>query len=161
MNKPEKIQTNENLENLSRMMATNTAASAASFLGKEALIAGDTALHTGTGATWHYNLPKSAETVELKIMNESGSTIFATTGKTGIGDHTFDWSGINGVGEEIPAGNYTLSVEAQDAFGKPIGAEVFVQDKVISFDTSQAEPIFNVGANTATYDQILQLIAGE
>ncbi len=157
----QQIQTNENLEILSTLMATNTAASAAGFLGKEALIVGDTAQHDGSGATWRYNLPASADSVILNILDETGVNVYSAAGDTALGNHIVDWDGIDNTGSTVPNGHYTLNIEALTPEGGSIDAITFVQDTVHSYATTGPEPIFNVGANAATYNDILQLIAGE
>jgi len=156
----QQIQTNKNLENLASVIAVNTTASAASFLGQEAMIKGDLAENTGTGATWQYGLSSSAQNVTLKVLNDAGSTIFEADGNNGLGTHAFNWAGVNNAGTAVPPGAYQLVVSAVGDDGNSVPVDVYVQDMVKSVDTRGAEPVFQVGVNTATNSQILQLLAG-
>jgi flagellar basal-body rod modification protein FlgD len=155
----QQIRTNQNLEALADLTRVNNLASAASFLGQEALIEADTATHEGNGATFQYVLPETATSTTLEILNADGEVILSQPGEVLRGANVFEWRGINNNGTTVPDGNYTLRVTSVDAEEAPIPATVLVQDTITEVETIGDTPIFTVGTNVVNQSDILRLIA--
>ena len=155
----QQIRTNQNLEALADLTRVNNLASAASFLGQEALIEADTATHEGSGATFQYVLPETATSTTLEILNSDGEVILSQPGEVLRGANVFEWRGINNNGTTVPDGNYTLRVTSVDADDASIPATVLVQDTITEVETIGDTPIFTVGTNVVNQSDILRLIA--
>lgn len=155
----QQIQTNQNLESLQALLQMNNVASAASFLGSEALILGTTGDHDGSsGITWQYQNTAATEDLTLEVRNEAGTLVYSESGQTGLGLQTFDWQGIDTSGEPVPPGNYTLNIKATDAEENSLNPPIAVQDTIRAVDTSGFEPIFTIGPNNVSQSEILQLV---
>jgi flagellar basal-body rod modification protein FlgD len=157
----QQIRTNQNLEALADLTRVNNLASAASFLGQEALIEADTATHEGNGATFQYVLPDTATSTTLEILNSDGEVVLSQPGEVLRGANVFDWQGINNNGTIVPDGTYSLRVTAVDAEDAAIPATVLVQDTITEVETITDTPIFTVGSNIVSQSGILRIIAAQ
>ncbi len=155
----QQIRTNKNLENLTSLISLSNIASAASYLGNEALIAGNKGDHDGaSGIKWLYQSEDAAENITLEVKDTKGNLIYSEDGEKAAGQHTFNWTGVDAAGNPVPAGNYTLSISAEDASGGTITPVIAVQETIKAVDTGALEPVFTVGPNDVDQSKILQLI---
>ena len=85
------------------------------------------------------------------IKDESGATV-ATLHPTEFskGDHLIDWNGMNSDGEHVPAGNYSIVLQASAGTGEDsIAISPLVQSEVTGVDF-----------NNSTGDAVLHTLAG-
>ncbi|UTW54531.1 flagellar hook assembly protein FlgD [Kordiimonas sp. SCSIO 12610] len=157
----QQIRTNQNLEALADLTRVNNLASAASFLGQEALIEADTATHEGNGSTFQYILPEAASSTTLEILNSDGEVVFSQPGEVLLGANVFNWQGIDSNGSVVPNGDYRLRVTSLDADDEFIPATILVQDTITEVETITDTPIFTVGSNVVNQSGILRIIAAQ
>ncbi|MFC4348177.1 flagellar hook assembly protein FlgD [Kordiimonas lipolytica] len=155
----QQIQTNQNLESLQSLLEMNNIASAASFLGSDALILGTTGDHDGSsGIKWQYQNTAVTDDLTVKVRNETGTVVYSEAGLTTLGLHTFKWDGIDTAGNPAAPGKYTLDIAATNADGVELDPPIAVQETITAVDTSGLEPIFTVGPNEVGQSEILQLV---
>ncbi|WP_286830791.1 MULTISPECIES: flagellar hook assembly protein FlgD [Kordiimonas] len=155
----QQIQTNQNLESLQSLLEMNNIASAATFLGSDALIMGNKGDHDGSsGITWQYQNTAATEDLTVQVRNETGTLVYSEAGSTSLGLHTFDWAGIDTAGNPVAPGEYTLNISATNADGAALSPPIAVRDTITAVDTSGLEPIFTVGPNEVGQSDILQLV---
>jgi flagellar basal-body rod modification protein FlgD len=96
------------------MSAGLTNSLAASLTGKEVRAISDTIhLPSGEGTAVNFRLSGSASEVTVVIRNSSGNEVRRETlPPMNHGDNKWQWDGNNGVGDRMPDGNYTVSIEA-------------------------------------------------
>jgi len=154
----QQIQANQNLEVLAELTRLNNVGSTANYLGNEAFIESPTGDHSNDGVTWQYFNEDSAQALTLRVVDDSGATVYQQSGAELVGTQTFAWDGFTAGGTLAPPGNYTLEIEAIDADGDTLNPRIGVQETITSVDNSGFEPIFTVGPNQVTQSEILRLI---
>lgn len=114
------INVNSSLENMATSQEvigaglSNTLA--ASLPGKKVKAYADTIRFDGDNPVeFGFNLAGAADSVKITIRNENGDVIrTASLDPKGPGEHTWEWDGTTTTGKDMPAGDYTISVEAMD-----------------------------------------------
>src|SRR5258708_38004863 len=71
----QQLKTNDQLTTLVSLQQTTQATQALGFVGKTAVVSGNTAALTNSSATWQLNVP-SASTVNISIANSHAQTVF-------------------------------------------------------------------------------------
>jgi flagellar basal-body rod modification protein FlgD len=93
-----------------------------------------------------FSLMRDAESVQVKIMSESGETVLEQDlGKMAAGDQTFVWDGVRSNGMPTQSGNFIYRVEATDAGGRPIAMNSRAQSKVFGVSFEGQEGVLLVG----------------
>ena len=59
-----------------------------------------------------YTLQNSYENVEITIEDSDGNVVFTDDGKRTTGAHNYAWDGLSNTGDQMPAGEYTVKVNA-------------------------------------------------
>jgi flagellar basal-body rod modification protein FlgD len=100
----------------------------ATFIGREVRAATDMFTYTGDGeVTLGYNLGSPAESVIVKIYDETGNLVHTIHSRElNQGDNTITWDGRDEKGTRLKEGNYRFSVESKDGNGAGIDASLFV-----------------------------------
>ena len=83
-----------------------------------------------------YQLDGLADSVTLYIKDSSGTTV-ATLHPTELskGDHFIEWNGMNSDGEHVPAGDYSIMLQAAAGYGEEsIAVSPLVQSEVTGVD---------------------------
>jgi flagellar basal-body rod modification protein FlgD len=70
----QQIKTNQNLEDLTQQFQAASTSAALSYLGKEAVIQSDTTYSSGSGGSWGYSLPTTADTLQIEVRDASNQT---------------------------------------------------------------------------------------
>lgn len=154
----QQLKTNTELSTLVSLQQTAQATQALNFVGHTAVVDGSTATMTKSSATWHLNVPTSAQ-VEISIANSSGQTVFTGKYTAGTGsDIPFTWNGQGNDGTQWPDGKYTISATGKDASGNPVGIAAQVQGKVSSVDLTQSPPLLTIDGNSYTVGQVKSIV---
>ncbi|GER07802.1 flagellar hook assembly protein [Iodidimonas muriae] len=155
----QQIQANENLQDLSTLTAFNQNAAAVNYLGKTVTIAGDTITNDGsTPLGFEYDLPVTADKVTVQILNADGDVVFEQDGETNFGIHRIDLSSFDGE-TPVPAGQYSVRVDARDADNKAIQTNSFVRARVDEVETSGLTPLLTIGGQRIPLHQIAAVAA--
>ncbi|MBL4790045.1 MAG: hypothetical protein JKY60_13735 [Kordiimonadaceae bacterium] len=156
----QQIQANQNLETLADLTRLSNVGSSAAYLGNEAFIESPTGDHVNDGITWLYFNETSAQALTLKVVDESGATVYQQSGSELLGTQTFEWDGLTAGGTVADAGNYTLVIDATDTGGDRLSPRIGVQETITAIDSSGFEPIFTIGPNQVAQSDILRLLLG-
>jgi flagellar basal-body rod modification protein FlgD len=106
---------------LTRLTAADMA-QASSFIGREAQFDNNVAGLSEAPAQWSYSLPREAASITATIKDSSGKTVASKVLDAGH-EGRFSWDGAQ-AGGAAPHGAYTLTIEALDASGDVVPAEV-------------------------------------
>ena len=153
-NVEQSIQQNANLEKLIGMFQTQGLNTATSYIGKEVTALSDMAYHSGEGVHWIYSLEAQADSVNIVVTDATGKTVYAGTGETGAGEHSFVWNGRDSDGNVLPEGFYTLQVTAKTQDGADIANDIYVRDTVTSVEVANGEPVLVVGGMPVSVDRV-------
>ncbi len=139
---------NTALKNLLTAQNNSISLTALSFIGKDVKASGNVAIFDGiTSTSLEFNLPLSAASTQVAIVNESGQTVrTATLGSSGAGDNSFSWDGRDNSGALLPAGAYTFTVAAAAANGTPLTATTYTTGRIDGVDLAGSTPQLTIGA---------------
>jgi flagellar basal-body rod modification protein FlgD len=150
----QQLKTNDQLTTLVSLQQTTQATQALGFVGKTAVVSGNTAALTNSSATWQLNVP-SASTVNLTIANSQGQTVFTGNYPANAGNgQPFTWNGQGNDGTQWPDGQYTLTATAADSSGNSVAIATQVGGTVSSVDLTQTPPLLSINGQSYTISQI-------
>ena len=123
----QQIQSNTLLEQLTKTQDYGSRGLATSYLGKAALVQGNTLTYVGEGEVeFGYNLEKAAVNVKIDIVANDGSGIVRTFYGDGTrGPHITKWDGLDDDGNLMAEGNYTVRIKAIDSEGKTLPSTAY------------------------------------
>lgn len=133
----QQIKSNTLLQNLLSSQTLNMTALGVSFIGKNVEVAGDEFQRGTTGnTTLTYEMPSTAKTGTITIVNESGQTVYSKNAELDAGVHSFTWDGKNNSGVVVPAGKYTIKVSALTEDSTALNVGTYVPGYVNSLETA-------------------------
>lgn len=90
-------------------MTSNQALEASSLVGRNVLVNSSLSYSDGTGIVGQVAIPSTAQTVNMRVMDESGNLIKSEAlGDKSAGMMDFEWDGTDSDGNPLPAGQYTV-----------------------------------------------------
>lgn len=152
------IQQNENLETLIALQGANQIAFASSLSGKDVEVAGNAMRLGETGdIAYRYSLSTDSATTQINIMNEDGTIVFSTEGRTAAGEYDFNWDGMTADGERAPEGTYRIQVVAKDAAGEALDTATSIIANVKGVELSGGEIALDVGDFTVLLGNVMAI----
>jgi flagellar basal-body rod modification protein FlgD len=150
----QQLNTNSQLTTLVSLQQTAQSTQALTFVGKTAVVKGDTAALTNSTATWDLNVASNS-TVNISIANSSGQTVFTGQYSTNAGNNQpFTWNGKGTDGTQWPDGQYKLTATAADSAGNSVAVSTQIEGVVSSVDLTQSPPLLSINGQTYTVSQI-------
>lgn len=135
---------NSQLNNLNLVNTSMNNASMVNLLGQEVVAVSDTFHYSGEGdqkISFMNSNEVSGGTVT--ITDENGKVVDTITlGAMDQGEHSVTWDGKGSSGEQLPEGNYTVSYNATDGNGNPVGITGLITGVVneLSFENGSPQP---------------------
>jgi flagellar basal-body rod modification protein FlgD len=113
---------------------SNQALQASSLVGRQVLVAGDTArLEASGGVEGSASLPVSTMNMQITIRNAGGQVMRTIDmGQQQAGEVNYSWDGLDGNGNRAPVGNYLITAEAA------------IDGKMQALNTSVVAPVESV-----------------
>jgi flagellar basal-body rod modification protein FlgD len=149
----EQINTNDSLSTLVSLQQTAQATQALTFVGKTAIVSGNTAALSNSSATWELNVPSNSN-VTVNISNSSGQTVFTQTLPENSGSQPFTWNGIGSDGTQWPDGQYALTASTTDGSGNSVAITTQVAGVVSGVNLTQTPPLLLINGQSFTVNQI-------
>jgi flagellar basal-body rod modification protein FlgD len=154
----QQLNTNDSLATLVSLQQTNQASQALGFVGKTAVVNGNTASLTNSQATWQLDIASNS-TVNISIASSTGQTVFTGKFPASAGNNQpFNWNGRGNDGTLLPDGTYKLTATATDSTGNSVGVKTQVEGVVSSVDLTQSPPLLSIGGQTFTVNQIQSIV---
>jgi flagellar basal-body rod modification protein FlgD len=151
----QQLKTNSELAAL-QQSAQSTQALA--FVGRMAVVDGNTANLTLHQAAWKLDVAKNS-ILEVSITNSTGQTVFSGSYNVKAGDNQdFFWDGKGTDGTQLADGNYTLTATVKDDAGKSVPIPTKVQGVVSSIDLTLSPPLLSINGQTYTVSQIKSIV---
>jgi flagellar basal-body rod modification protein FlgD len=147
---------NTQLQALVALQQTAQNSQALGFVGKTVTVTGSTAPLTDGRAQWTFN-PSTPATATFTVTDSTGQTVYSKTGTVQPGAQAFNWNGLDNSGRQWADGNYTLTITATGADGKPVAIPTTVTGMVNSVDLTQSPPVLSIGGKNYTLTQILSV----
>lgn len=150
---------NTALTNLLIAQNNSISLTAVSFIGKDVKANGNSVSFDGsTSPVLEFNLPLSAASIQVSIVNEAGQTVrTATLGSSDAGDNSFSWDGRDNSGALLPAGAYTFAVTATAADGSAISASTYTTGKIDGVNLSGSTPQLTIGAVSVALNDVISM----
>ncbi|TMJ78477.1 MAG: flagellar biosynthesis protein FlgD [Alphaproteobacteria bacterium] len=150
----QQLRTNDQLSALLSLQQTAQSTQALTFVGKTAVVDGDTAALSHGLATWNLSVPTDSN-VNIAITNSAGQTVFTNSYAVSAGSNqAFGWDGKNNDGSVLPDGQYKLTATAADSAGNSVAVSKQIQGVVSSVDLTQSPPLLTINGQTYTVSQI-------
>jgi flagellar basal-body rod modification protein FlgD len=154
----QQIYQNANLEKLLALQNATQASNLINYIGSAVETEGnDLRLDEGGGAFAHYTLPEAALETQIVVRDEKGRAVFSARGETSAGSHPFAWDGLDGDGEALPAGNYTLSVRSLGKDGTALEVATSVLRMVTGVATDGSAPELILGDRRVPLAHVLSV----
>jgi flagellar basal-body rod modification protein FlgD len=154
----QQLNTNDSLATLVSLQQTAQSTQALGFVGKTAVVGGNTAALTDSTATWQLSVP-AASTVNITIASSTGQNVFSGSYNVAAGNNQpFTWNGQGSDGTQEPDGNYTMTATAKDASNNTVAITTAIQGVVSSVDLTQSPPLLSIGGQTYTVNQIQSIV---
>lgn len=154
----QQIYQNANLEKILDATHTGQVSNLAGFLGKTVEGSGDSFNLESGAATFTYELMDKASSNTLVITDASGKSVFSVKGELLEGQYTYTWDGKDEFGNQLPDGQYSVSVAAQDADGLPVDYKTTVFGRVSSAGADQGEVTLYMGDVSLPLGMVLSIV---
>ncbi len=135
----QQLKTNSDLDQLVASSNNNQASLGLSYIGKNVAVQGnqfDFNPKTEASVSIGYNLSAAPATDNINIVDSKGNTVYSTTGSLTAGQNSFSWNGLDNSGSPVPAGTYTVQVNAMDAQKTAVDATTSVPGTVSGMQTA-------------------------
>lgn len=136
----QQINTNDNLKSLIALNLSQQASSAVNYIGHNVVMTSGKGSLAGGNVDWTYNLSAPSAGTTLTVTNAAGSVVYSTNGSTTAGNNDFQWDGKDANGNQLPDGQYTLSVAATAQDGSAVSSTIASKALVTAVDMSGSTP---------------------
>jgi flagellar basal-body rod modification protein FlgD len=154
----QQLNTNDSLSTLVSLQQTAQSTQALGFVGKTAVVNGNTAALTNSSATWDLSVPSNSS-VNITIANSAGQTVYTGNYAVNAGNgQAFTWNGQGTDGTQYPDGQYKLTATAADSSGNNVAITTQIQGVVSSVDLTQSPPLLSINGQTYTVSQIASIV---
>jgi flagellar basal-body rod modification protein FlgD len=155
------IQQTSRLDQILARMSGQDLAAASSYIGREVTAYQPTTTLGATGATWFYDLQSTAAAARLTILDRNGLPVRQIAGPTTAGRHEIAWDGTDANGRRMPAGDYTLVVEAVTASGQQVASRVGTRGTVTGVEQLAGDILLNLGSGRIRAADIAAIAASQ
>lgn len=107
-----------------------------------------------------YTLPANANTVVVKVFDQTNKLVRTLAGGTGKGDQSVLWDGEDTLGNAAGAGTYRFTVEAIDAKGGTMQTSQFIYGTVSAVRFKQNGAVFVIDGAEVPLADILEILRG-
>jgi len=147
------------LNNLLTAQNNSAALTSVGFIGKDVKANGDQISFDGsTPSLLEFNLPVPSSAATVTISDALGQTVrIANIGALAAGDASFTWDGRSGSGTMLPAGVYTVKVEATSASGDAVTAATYTTGRITGVNLAGNTPVLTIGSASVPLTDILSV----
>ena len=150
----QQLKTNDFLESLTQSAANGASTEAVGFIGKNISATGANASLSGGGAKWGFSAERAAPKSTISIRDASGATVFTQEVSLASGDGQYIWNGQDNVGNQLPDGNYSITIDAKDSNGTHVPVNTQITGTVTAVDLSGKEPVLIVDGSEVKLSSI-------
>lgn len=140
----QQLKTNEFLEALVLSNQATTYTDTVSFIGREVTASGAATQLKDGEATWTYTADRDAAEVTITIRDADGNTVYTEEGSLAGGEGAFTWDGASSTGQQMPEGQYSITIDARDTDGAHVPVSTETTGIVEAVDLSGVEPVLIV-----------------
>jgi len=127
----QQINANQKLDELVNLGLNQGITNALGFVGLNAsYISAELPYDGENPSPIRYSLDSTATISRINIFDQNRTLVFSTEAETVAGVHDFTWAGTDLLGNPLPEGTYTISVDAVDAEENPVETTTVVSGRV-------------------------------
>jgi flagellar basal-body rod modification protein FlgD len=154
----QQLNTNDSLATLVSLQQATQSTQALGFVGKTAVVNGNTAALSNSSATWQLSIPSNSN-VDITIASSTGQTVYTGSYSVAAGNNQpFTWNGQGNDGTQWPNGSYTLTATAKDSSNNSVAVTTAIEGVVNSVDLTQSPPLLSINGQTYTVSQIQSIV---
>jgi flagellar basal-body rod modification protein FlgD len=132
------ININENMSHIRMLESSINNSQAVNLIGKNITVAGNSLqINDGTPNRVSYTLADDANEVRISVYDSEGVLVRTVTlTNTSAGKHDFEFDGLDDQGNTLSDGDYTFTINAEDADGNDVQTMSFCDVRVdgLTFD---------------------------
>ncbi len=142
----QQINTNQKLDNLVSMQLASISSVALGYVGMDiSYISSEMNYDGAKPIDITYALASEAVTSKINVYDEDGTLVYSADAPKNTGMNKFTWAGIKTNGEAVPAGTYTVKIDAVDKDGAAIENSTVVTGHVDGIETQNGVVYVLVG----------------
>lgn len=150
----QQIQANKRLEQLISLQSSTNAYAAVSFIGTNVAVDSDKVMLRDGKASFDYDLDKTASKATLQIHDKNNQLVMIMEADRSVGTHKAQWDGTDFFGNQLPDGEYRVSINCEDDQGKTFTAPVTSYGTVDSAEIVDGSVLLNIGSLRVPLDKI-------
>lgn len=133
---------NTAMQSLVQSQAANQSLMAATMIGKQALVPGNTLnMTSGSSVQGAVSLSGAATDYTVSIADANGNVVDTLTVKSpSSGLNSFNWDGTDADGKSLPSGKYTFSAKATSASTTAVTATPYANQAVTAVSWASGSP---------------------
>ncbi len=153
----QQINSNQKLDDLVALQLSSISSVALGYVGMDISYISAEANYDGTTpVTINYSLADEAVLAKLNVYDENGDVVYSGDVPKTAGRHEFTWLGVETDGDPVPAGTYSVKIEAIDSKDDPISTSTAVSGRVRGIETQNGVVMVLVGERAVPISTILQ-----
>ncbi len=151
------IQSNKRLEQLINLQSATNAFGAVSFLGNRVAIDSDRVALKDGKASFQYEIDRNATRAVLRVADAQGNTVLVQEANREVGTYNVDWNGKDAFGNQLPDGEYQVSVSYSDEAGEIYSSKMTTFGVVDSTEITDGEVKLFIGSVGFPIDKIIKV----
>ncbi|MBL9033794.1 MAG: flagellar hook assembly protein FlgD [Rhodospirillaceae bacterium] len=151
------IQSNKRLEQLISLQSATNAFGAVNFLGNRVAIDSDRVSLKDGKASFQYEIDRKAAQAVLRVTDASGKTVLVQEANREAGTYNVDWNGKDAFGNQLPDGQYQVSVSYADEMGEIYSAKMTSFGVVDSTEITDGQVKLFIGSVGFPIDKIVKV----
>jgi flagellar basal-body rod modification protein FlgD len=152
----QQINTNQKLDSLVSLHLSSSISAALGYVGMDASYVSNDVYVDGPGdQKITYSLAEAAIKTKLNVLDDKGNSVYTQDLSGAVGKNTVVWNGKDKDGNVVPAGTYTLRIDALNANDKTVKSTVVVQGRVRGIETQDGQIFLLVGDRAVPMANVL------
>ena len=151
------IQSNQRLEKLINLQSSTNAFGAVSFLGNKVAVDSDRVSLKGGKTSFQYDIDRNATRAVLRVADAKGNTVLVEEANREAGSYKVDWNGKDAFGNQLPDGEYQVSVSYADETGKIYSSKITSFGVVDSTEIKDGEVKLFIGSVGFPIDKVIKV----
>ncbi len=151
------IQSNQRLEKLINLQSSTNAFGAVAFLGNKVAVDSDRVSLKGGKTSFQYDIDRNATRAVLRVADAKGNTVLVEEANRDAGSYKVDWNGKDAFGNQLPDGEYQVSVSYSDETGKIYSSKITSFGVVDSTEIKDGQVELFIGSVGFPIDKIIKV----
>jgi flagellar basal-body rod modification protein FlgD len=153
------INTNQKLDDMLALQVSSISTVALGYVGLDITYTSAEMNWDGqTPISINYALPSEARVAKINIYDENENLVRSLDSPKSAGAHKVEWDGKDNNGNTVPAGTYSLRVDAADVNEKPITATTAVTGRVRGIESQNGVIFLLVGERAIALGNVIQAV---